>query len=392
MAYADRLARLLPYALLLWLAAAFALPTEAAYALVFYCLMPVCLFGWLIGGRWRGARDQVVIAGVALIGWSALTLLWGRNDLARAPRFLAGAAMTLVFFLAASEVFRDPAWRRRARLLLVSVATVSAVFCISRFFLFPPATLPIDTPRLRGWGMTAHPVLGASVTAVALLTSLSLATARQEKRALYLAAAGVMAVEMLLMKSRGALFGAGAGGLFLLLAAGWWRTAWAVLAAAAGAWLVAPVSLRAGLIRAWEPGRFGIWQRSLGEISERPLFGHGLAANLRPVAGADATFPHDLYLSLLFYSGVVGLAVFAVLIVACGRRIWSAGGDEQAVWVAALGLNALAAGLTDFGQITKGPGPLWLIFWLPVGLAAGLLQAPGRQGIPNDAHYTGRSG
>jgi TM2 domain-containing membrane protein YozV len=37
----------------------------------------------------------------------------------------------------------------------------------------------------------------------------------------------------------------------------------------------------------------------------------------------------------------------------------------------ALWLNLLVAGLTDMGQITKGPGPLWLIVWLPIGLIAG---------------------
>jgi hypothetical protein len=37
--------------------------------------------------------------------------------------------------------------------------------------------------------------------------------------------------------------------------------------------------------------------------------------------------------------------------------------------LAALLIDALLAGLTDLGQITKGPGPMWIILWLPVMLA-----------------------
>jgi hypothetical protein len=117
--------------------------------------------------------------------------------------------------------------------------------------------------------------------------------------------------------------------------------------------------------------------------------GHGLAANLHLDVGGSAgkdvgdviTFPHDLYLSLLFYSGVVGFGLFVAMAGVLTWRLrpaWWAGGWRNAewAWLSALWVNVLVAGLTDLGQITKGPGPLWFIVWVPVGL---LLGARGRR-------------
>ncbi|MEJ0045929.1 MAG: O-antigen ligase family protein [Rhodospirillales bacterium] len=369
MAHADRLARLLPHALLLSVGAAFLLPTEAAYALIFYLTIPAFLVAAAIVGKNPPSHDPALWLAVALILWSALTLLWGTDDGHRAPRFALGAAVTLVFLLAVVLCARDAAWRERLRTLLVLLGTASAIFCVARFLLDPPFTLPTDTPRLRGWGATLHPVLGASVLAVALLTALHRATASTTQRGLHLFAAGAMAADILLTKSRGPILAAFLASLLLFAAARWWRAVGAAVVSAALAWALAPGALRASLVRAGEPGRFPIWRDAIRQALERPLLGHGLAANLRPAPGVAASFPHDLYLSLLFYSGAVGLLLFLALVAVLARRLWAARENPETTWLAALGLNALVAGLTDFGQITKGPGPLWLILWLPIALA-----------------------
>ena len=201
-----------------------------------------------------------------------------------------------------------------------------------------------------------------------MLTALHRATTHARSRGAYLLAAAIMAADIMLTKSRGPILAAGLASLFLCAAAGWWRTIMAAVLSAPLAWWLAPVAVRAGLLRPGEPSRLLIWRDALGEIAERPLFGHGLAANLPPAPGLDASFPHDLYLSLLFYSGAVGLLLFVALVAALARRLLAARGTHEATWLSALAINALVAGLTDFGQITKGPGPLWFILWLPLAL------------------------
>ncbi|MGH7088252.1 MAG: hypothetical protein ACREFQ_05075, partial [Stellaceae bacterium] len=46
--------------------------------------------------------------------------------------------------------------------------------------------------------------------------------------------------------------------------------------------------------------------------------------------------------------------------------------------LAALWVNGLVAGLTDLGQITRGPGPNWYILWLPIALTIAALNGVNR--------------
>ena len=166
--------------------------------------------------------------------------------------------------------------------------------------------------------------------------------------------------------------------VFLCAASVWRVRAFAGLAVLAGVWFSLPRAARqhgeAVLVERGSSHRFEVWHYTLGLIRDRPLFGHGLAANLHFVVGAgpkDAlTFPHDLYLSLLFYSGAVGLLLFAAMAMLLSWRLLRAmrRPDAEWAWLSALWLNVLVVGLTDLGQITKGPGPIWFIVWLPVGL------------------------
>jgi len=43
-------------------------------------------------------------------------------------------------------------------------------------------------------------------------------------------------------------------------------------------------------------------------------------------------------------------------------------GPERSLLVA-LWANMLVSGLTDYGQIIKGPSPLWYIIWLPIAFS-----------------------
>jgi O-antigen ligase len=46
-----------------------------------------------------------------------------------------------------------------------------------------------------------------------------------------------------------------------------------------------------------------IWAYTLSRVAEKPWFGHGLVAYLGMEQG-NFTFPHNIFLSTLFYSGI----------------------------------------------------------------------------------------
>ncbi len=370
------MSRALELALGVFLAACFLLPTEAAYALVFYVIVVPCALARLV--RRPRPGDVVLWTGVALIAWSALTLCWGEDAGGRTVKFAVASAATLVFWLASYDVLANPAAGERLQVLLIVLGAASGVAAVAHFVAWPPAVDPGDTPRLQGWGVTRHPVLGGAVWGAVMLTALARAVRCTAWRGAAFAAAFVAALALVLTKSRGPEMAACVAAVALFAtAASWWR--WAV----PGVFIAAALAstLLSGIFRAGDSGHLAVWRATLHEIAARPLFGHGLAADLPAWLGTDRRFPHDVYLSLLFYSGAVGLLLFVAWSVLIGGRLRGARNDAHAPWCLALLLNALLAGLTDFGQITKGPGPLWLILWMPAALAAGLA-ATSKAGAP----------
>ena len=360
-------------ALLVFVASAFLLPTHPAYSLVFYLLLAI-----LAVQRWRsltgqistttmGGRDAGILLAGLLIAWSALTLLWGHDDGHRTRKFAIDALCTFGFVVMMVQAWTDaPTVRRSLATVLIWAGTLNASISSLRGVL-----LHGTDPRMHGWGVTSHPILGASVMAICFLAAICRALEETRWRAAHWAAAALMLVFILLTESRGPLLAAGIATLFLFAAGPWrWRALGSV-ALGAGAWFLLPAQVKHHhevlLAARGASHRFEIWDRTLEMVGEHPLFGNGLAANL-DLPGM--TFPHDLYLSVLFYSGAVGLALFIALAGVVTLRLWRSrtAAGQGWLWMAALWINTLLSGLTDLGQIVKGPGPIWFIVWLPVGL------------------------
>jgi O-antigen ligase len=353
-------------ALLVFTAAAFVLPGEASYGLVFYIVM-LPLVAWHC--RHRKLPGRALGLAFLLIAWSGLTLLWTEDPGHRRAGFAFATLCTAAFVTALDATFADPAWRRRWAGLLVWAGAGNAAWSL----LHGLPSLHAGE-RILGWGVTRQPILGGAVMSLAYLTAASRAGTSgcsPRSRILYLAAATAMAAFVLAMQSRGALLAA-AGGTILLLAAGPWRLRAAMaFAAAFAAWfIVIPESwhrhLSQLLLERGTSHRFEIWSVTWRLIRQKPILGHGLAANVPP---SPTGFPHSLILSLLFYSGSIGLLLFLALAGLAAIRLAKTPKTPDRVWVAAICLSGLLAGLTDLGQITKGPGPIWLIIWAPLFLA-----------------------
>jgi O-antigen ligase len=353
-------------ALLLFTAAAFALPGEAAYGLVFYVAM-LPLVAWRCRAPQR--PDLALALSLSLIAWSGVTLFWSEDPGHRRFGFAVATLCTAAFVFALRAAFSELAWRRRWAGVLVWAGAGNALWSLL-------SGLPslLAGARILGWGITRQPILGGAVMSAAYLTALSCAIAaegRPRRRVFHFAAALLMAAFILAMQSRGAWLAA-AGGTILLLAAGPWRRPAALaLCAAIAAWFfVVPTALRRHVSRlVLERGashRFEIWGITWRLIRQKPIFGHGLAANVPPW---PTGFPHSLVLSLLVDSGGIGLLLFAALAGLAAIRLAKARNAVDRAWVAALCLSGLLAGLTDLGQITKGPGPIWFIIWAPLLLA-----------------------
>ncbi|MDC0996083.1 hypothetical protein OAT01_10190 [Pseudomonadales bacterium] len=125
-----------------------------------------------------------------------------------------------------------------------------------------------------------------------------------------------------------------------------------------------------------------IWQ-SVVDVSYEgtPFFGSGALTEIVPVLDCPITsnllndftncsfhHAHNMYVSTMFHTGIVGLGLFlALLIVSFGASIESSRRERWLV-LSLLGYGATVF-LFDGSQYISKLDFVWMVFWLPVGLA-----------------------
>lgn len=124
----------------------------------------------------------------------------------------------------------------------------------------------------------------------------------------------------------------------------------------------------------WRPE---IWMATINAISEAPLLGHGVANKITPVNVYDdsgqllGTFrhPHNLPLSIAYYTGIVGLIFWVVLW--APKAFWNLMDGECArrqSYVLIPFFVGLAALMFDGGHPLSPFHFNWFCFWVPVSL------------------------
>ena len=109
--------------------------------------------------------------------------------------------------------------------------------------------------------------------------------------------------------------------------------------------------------------RLGIWSNAINEISKAPLFGHGIAEDTKNFIDSR-TFDHyhNVYLSLAFHSGFIGLALLLALTIyplISHKTI-------HTTTIRPLLLFGMVYMLFDGNRLFTSPKELWLIFWIPL--------------------------
>jgi len=355
---------LLRAALVMMLAAGFVTPTGSAWSDVFYVISgPAILIAFWRGGFNPGCGSVNFILPVALICWSAISVFWCGEKGPHNYLYLVQGFCTLVFFAGLVVALRAPEFARAAGCVMIWFGALNAGAAVVAY----PWRNGIGG-RLAGFGETRQAILGASVIAVAVMFALArvLANGPKNWRLGYLAAAVVMILFVALTQSRGPLAGLAAGVLVLVLCSKLRLRILPPLLALPALLLWLDRGLRwkltGVLTQRGVSYRLEIWQASFARIAEHPWIGHGMGAHL---GYQNFTFPHDLYLSLLFYSGIVGLLLFGATVFRLLGGVLQRPGQERSLLIA-LWANMLVSGLTDYGQIIKGPSPLWYIVWLPI--------------------------
>ncbi len=336
------------------------------WAMLFYLTVPILVVHRLVAG-WRiPLRDPSIALSLALILWSTTTLIWGYDPSGQnASRllWLLDGASTLIFFIAWLIAVESADGEARLEFALVLGGVGNAIFAMIRHFLYHPAD-----DRMWGWGISGQPVLGSAIMAVLFVLTLDRILCRRGSVWMQLAALFLFGIFMLLSGAQGPLLAAGICTLYRLKGENWriWLGIFAIgLITLAFAVFLVPGWVKNTLSGAFTRGsdyHFSIWRETITEISKRPFLGYGPTARL-PITLPQLPhpFPHNLYLSLVFYSGIVGLFLFMAMLVGFVIRP----GSRRPGRIA-LCLVPLIVGLTDLGQMIKGPAAMWYIVWVPI--------------------------
>jgi O-antigen ligase len=368
--------RLSQAAVLIPLLAGLVAPSTPSWALLFY-LTAIPALAWKLWRGWRpDFRNPALAAMLLLWGWSALTIIWDHDVSGHGKSqifWMFSALFTLVFmlnFVSAQE--EQPKTRDRAMAALIYGAAANAILSLGLFVIKGDFVT-----RLWGWGISGNPVMGAAIMDIGLLLALSRGAADAGQRWKMAAAAVPMIGFLAVSYSRTALLAMAAALLLIalgrrpLLAV---LTALIMAAAAAVLWKFGSVlfpMLWENLASRGSDCHAVLWRAAWQAILNRPLIGFGPSATL-PNMGPSQPYcppypsPHSLYLSILLYSGAIGLVLFVTTIALLWRHLRHATeGFSRRVWLG-LGLVPLIVGISDLVQILKGPSPMWYILWMPM--------------------------
>lgn len=325
-------------------------------------------------------RSRIVQLFLILVAYLMLTLLWG-PDVPR-QEFLRAAVRAMAvlgfFLLAAEHAYAIPGSPRVLFGMVCWVSFLGAVLVIRGMdgVQISPGT------RLNDLGVLRNAIqIGAVYGMVVVLSAFSFMQRHTVLKALpYILPCAAALFILVMSESRGpmaalyitllmgGLFSRDSRMLFLLCVI---TAASALLMAFGNEYLRSLIVVRGFSLRD------EIFLYTWGLIREKMVFGQGILAgfSMELANGLLIRHPHNLYLTTWFYGGVVGLALLVAFL---ARAFWQACrvflryGDFT---YAALLMYASICVFTGNDRIIDHPVPLYLFFFLPLGLLAGLERA-----------------
>lgn len=368
--------------LVVCLASMFVLTSQSASSLPTYLLALVVLTGLR---RWSGLWESgVFLAAVGVATYLAASSFWSSPFDARgALSQFSRALLILSFVVAVAEGFRVDWFLGRMTATVTIVAGAAACAALAVFIAAPPMD-----GRLTGLGQLDAIVPAALVFGVCLLFALSCAfVSHGPLRYLAIGAAGVMVIAVALSGSRNAWVSVGFG-VFVLLAGrlaprrSWFAVIVAVvtlvgLGTLVALWAGQLQGLHGVLLPRGDSLRLAIWGNTLDRVWTDCLwFGCGVLTDDTTVAdGFTIPHPHNLYLTVLFQGGIIGLGALLGLIVLSLRALVRHYEAEEAKLALAMYAIALPAYLLDGHELVDKIGWTWMLVWLPVAISIGLANA-----------------
>lgn len=334
----------------------------AAPALIAFLLQPAQVL--------RVLRTPVTLAFIAFSAWALLSIAWSDTDeslssLLKRPLYI------LTLFIACALMTRDNCSRllttaHLAALLMIPIAAYSLIDFTRHYS---------EGARMIGSGALDNPLLSSHLFGFFTILWLGYAmTASPRNGLVVLLPLALLLMALLATGSRTPLIAVSIASLWMVICC-WDRRA--MLLATMSTLIVAGLLLLypESLLNRGTSYRFDIWQLALEKIQLHPVIGHGLDAHVSfviPEIGYALSEPHSFFLSVLFYTGLVGGLCWLFMHASALWICWQRRSDVCFIIAGALVLYGLGAGLTEGGGILPRPKEHWLLTWIPLAWVATL--------------------
>lgn len=367
-------------------------------------VLQVCLIGAFIGlllARPHTRTGPFSLPVICFIGWSALSTLWAFNIVDAMVHLNGLVTVGLVFYIGSAVEHEQ---KRNLVLVWSMSAGIVSIIGIGQYFGFDPLVVPTAGNPSSTFGYRNYVATYLAIT-IPVNVGFALFERSQLRRTLLLLSAMVTTLLLLYTRTRGAwvgLVGALAIGAFLVTRSPELRREVLAFRGKAIAipllvllLLLAPLTpnmtrpgdfrfderkadLKTTAAQVFSPsgarGRLTVWRNTLSMVADHPLVGVGLGAWMLHYPEYDGgewitvnvapQRPHNDFLWVLSETGLVGLSLFAWIVVRLFLRGWRA--KNLADLALCAGAIAYLGHSTFSFPRERIAAPL--VFWLAVGL------------------------
>ncbi len=321
-----------------------------------------------------------LLVAALFVGWSAATLLWSLDPAATVVRVITFVQLLGMLWLL-WEFATSPARQRLVMQAFLMGAVTGSVITFVRF------ALNLQTYYRRYAATGFDPNTFGLILALSVPVALYLAfTSRTAIRWVYYLAAITVISAVLLTASRTALIATLLG--FLFPALRWGGTAWrdrlatlallGLLVLSLMKFAPSPTRERLSTIPSEIAtgslnSRKQIWKGGVFRWLERPL--HGVGSGAYPTAVSEwlgrpsipgfTPVAHNTFLSVLVECGLIGFAIYSVLLATMLASVWMMQPPERALWGVMLLVWAAGVSTLTWEQHKV----TWLLFGLVVGVS-----------------------
>lgn len=344
-----------------FLVAGFFIAETSAHRIIFYVFL---LLGVINGLDTKGLKESKLFhLVIAYIGINCLSVMWSVNE--DLDEYWRG--IKIAPFILLSLLISISAYERQLRLYVIAAVVTGGVLIVVNLpdIWGQYVSGSAGVWRLKAYGRGVNENIAGVLYSVAALIIIY----HRGFKYKWVCLAIVLSVVFLTL-SRGAIVALIATVVIVSLCRGKFDKVYMLSFAGIGGLLILLFpDIFVYMIERGTTGRVEIWSSAIAYFLESPWIGFGIANNLTyEVASQGETYnhTHNIYLSVLNDTGLLGLSIFLSLLgFALYKAFMIAKQSEDYTLLSALIFGSVF-GLVDFGGFYTSVGAEWVVFWIPI--------------------------